>query len=192
MVNRNHNLANDIRDQDKLYEDPPMEFGTKTPCPSCGEDLYFIYYRTKISYENAIEIETYFCKKCLYKSTTTIPLDILDEKKISFKVLKQSELRTIVYRSQEASVEIPEFGIRIDPGEGSQGGITTVEGILQDVLEKLDLFNMPEDDSEKVSELRAALEGILGGTDRSFTVIIYDPLGKSRISSPRAMEEKHP
>jgi len=178
-------------DGDNAYDDPPVEFRTKIACPSCGEDLYFIYYRTKISYENAIEIETYFCKKCLYKSTTTIPLDILEEKKISLRIHKYSDLRTVIYRSQEASVEIPEFGIRIDPGENSQGGITTIEGVLQDVLEKLDLFSIPGEDSEKLVKLRTTIEGILGGDGHSFTLIIDDPLGKSRINSPRVVEERH-
>jgi zinc finger protein len=175
-----------------ISDDMPVEFKTEAPCPSCGKDLYFIFYRTTISYENAIEIETYFCKNCLYKSTRTIPLDLLEEKKISFLVSKHDDLRTILYRSQEARLELPEFGITIDSGENSQGSITTVEGVLQDILDKLDLFVTPDDEYEKLDLLRGTIKGILAGDNHAFTIIVDDPLGKSKIASSRAVEEKHP
>ena len=40
------------------------------------------------------------------------------------------DLRVVVYRSPQARVVIPEIGAEIEPGEISDGEVTTVEGVV--------------------------------------------------------------
>ena len=133
---------------DDMDEEAPREFQTETSCPSCGQKLYFIFYRTRVSYEEAVEIETFFCKKCLYKSSQIRPLESDSPKKLVLEVRNHDDLRTILYRSPEAKIEIPELEAEIDPGEISTGEITTIEGVLTRLLENMKYSFCPHDGHE--------------------------------------------
>ncbi len=172
---------------DDMDEEAPREFQTETSCPSCGQKLYFIFYRTRVSYEEAVEIETFFCKKCLYKSSQIRPLESDSPKKLVLEVRNHDDLRTILYRSPEAKIEIPELEAEIDPGEISTGEITTIEGVLTRLLEKLDLFDQDDVDPEKLNEVKSHIKSIIKGNGEKFTFVMDDPLGKSRINSSRVI-----
>lgn len=172
---------------DNMDEEAPREFQTETPCPSCGEKLFFIFYRTKISYEEAVEIETFFCKKCLYKSSQIRPLEKDTPKKFVLEVRNHDDIRTILYRSPEARIEIPELEAEIDPGEISTGEITTIEGILTRLLEKLDLFDEEDVNIERLNDVKSRIRAIIDGSGEQFTFVVDDPVGKSRINSSRVI-----
>ncbi|MEM0158961.1 MAG: ZPR1 zinc finger domain-containing protein [Thermoplasmataceae archaeon] len=171
-------------------EEIPIEFETATECPACGRNLFFIFYRTKVSYEEAIEIETYFCKNCLYKSTKIHGIENYGHKKLVLKIRNPNDLRILVYRSPEARVEIPEFFAEINPGEMSSGEITTVEGILSRLLEKIDLFDQEDADPETIEALRERISGTINGKWNPFTLVVDDPTGRSRINSSRVITLK--
>lgn len=168
-------------------EEPPREFETETTCPSCGAKLFFIFYRTRISYEEAVEIETFFCKKCLYKSSQIKPIDQDSPRRLVLGIRNRDDLRVILYRSPQARIEIPELQADITPGEISTGEITTVEGILTKLLEKLDLFDGEDTDIDKLEALRMRIRNILNGSDEQLTLVMDDPTGKSRINSSRVI-----
>ncbi len=172
---------------ENIDEEVPSEFQTETACPSCGEKLYFIFYRTRVNYEEAVEIETFFCKKCLYKSSQIRPIEKEAPKKLVLEIRNHDDLRTILYRSPEAKIEIPELEAEIDPGEISTGEITTVEGILTRLLEKLDLFDEEDVDINVLNQTKSHIKGIIDGSGENFTFVIDDPLGKSRINSSRVI-----
>ncbi len=172
---------------ENIDEEAPREFQTETPCPSCGQKLFFIFYRTKVNYEEAVEIETFFCKKCLYKSSQIRPLEREAPKKLVLEVRNHDDLRTILYRSPEARIEIPELEADINPGEISTGEITTIEGILTRLLEKLDLFDEEDVDIGRLNEVKSHIKAIIDGSGERFTFVMDDPLGKSRINSSRVI-----
>ena len=174
-----------------VYEDFPREFDTESTCPSCGKKLTFVFYRTKISYEEAIEIESYFCKSCLYKSNNIRSLEREEPKKLVFSIRNSGDIRTILYRSPEARIQIPELNVDIEPGEISTGEITTVEGVLQRILEKVDLFDEEDADVEVLRNLKERIQGIINGNGENFTMVIDDPRGKSRVNSSRVITLKH-
>jgi zinc finger protein len=91
-------------------------------------------------------------------------------------------LKTIVYRSPDASVKIPELDAEISPGIASKGYITTVDGILTSIKEKLSIMG----DNENINFLRERIEGIISGAEGNITIIIDDDSGKSKINSSRA------
>ena len=101
---------------------------------------------------------------------------------IKFRIKNKNDLKTIVYRSPDASVQIPELDAEISPGIASKGYITTVEGILTSIKEKLTIMG----DGEDVNYLRQRIEGIISGAEEKVTIVIDDDSGKSRINSSRA------
>ncbi len=177
---------------DDVYDDEiPKEFVTETPCPSCGEFLYFIFYRTNITYEEAVEIETFFCKKCLYKNTQIRQIDRREPKTLVFQVRNHDDLRTVLYRSPEAKISIPELEADIEPGEISTGEITTVEGILSQILDKLQLLDDDDASPDDLKAIRERIKRIIHGNGETFTFVMDDPMGKSRINSGRVITLKH-
>ncbi len=175
-------------DRDEEYT--PQEFQTNVKCPNCGKDLYLIYYTTEIAYEEAISIETYYCKTCMFKQNSVTPLKKGDPLLTSIRVRSSDDLRVIIYRSPEAVLRIPELDAEILPGDNASGEITTVEGILQRLLDKVEFVGDDSEDIEKMEEARSRLGDTLHGRDRDLTILIEDPSGKSRISSSKARREK--
>lgn len=171
-----------------IYLNDLMEIQTKNPCPVCGEDLYYIFYETRIAYEEEISIETYFCKTCLYKSNKISSQAGKEPKKINVSIQNREDLRIIIYRSANGKLLIPEFGAEIEPGLESYGEITTVEAVLVKFLEKIEFMGKNEENSELFSEIREKILRNLSGEVVPFSVIIEDPSGKSRINSSKAIE----
>ena len=165
-----------------------MEIKTQNPCPVCGENLYYIFYETRIAYEEEISIETYFCKSCLYKSNKLSSQAGKEPKKITISIQNREDLRIIIYRSANGKLVIPEFGAEIEPGLESYGEITTVEAVLVKFLEKMDFLGKDEENSELFYEIREKILRNLKGDVVPFSVIIEDPSGKSRINSSKAVE----
>lgn len=168
----------------------PQEFMTNMKCPNCGKDLFLIYYRTRIAYEEGLNIETYYCKSCLFKQSAITPTERGEPVRTSMKIRNQDDLRVVVYRSTEAVVQIPEIDVEVLPGKSATGEITTVEGIFRRVLEKLDIIGEDAEDPAKMESTRRTLEHALNGGNQDLTLVVEDPSGKSRINSSRARRDK--
>lgn len=173
-------------------EEIPQEFETNVKCPSCGEDMFLIYYNTEISYEAGIRIETYYCKKCLFKQTSVIPRERGDPIRTSLKLRSPDDLKVVVYRSSEAVLQIPEIEAEILPGNAASGEITTIEGILYRIREKLGIMSNDPESEEKADHVGKMLDGILKGEKPELTIVMEDPSGKSRINSSRALRNSLP
>ncbi|MCY0851540.1 MAG: ZPR1 zinc finger domain-containing protein [Thermoplasma acidophilum] len=167
----------------------PREIETEMECPVCEANLYLITYDTEIPYEGRISIYTYFCKECGYRKTEVYSDEKRDPKKITIRIESPDDLRIIVYRSRRADVYIPEMEASIDSAEYSNGEITTIEGIIYRIGEKLDLLAADDQDNEKIISLRRRIDGIINGKFESFTLIIMDESGKSVVHSDKAMVE---
>ena len=108
-----------------------------------------------------------------------------------FQVRNHDDLRTVLYRSPEARISIPELEADIEPGEISTGEITTIEGILSQILDKLQLLDEEDASPEDLRAIREKIYGIIQGSGETFTFVIDDPMGKSRINSGRVITLKH-
>ena len=169
----------------------PVEFETQTPCPVCGTNLFFIFHRTRITYEEAVEIETFVCKKCLYKKSQIHQIEREEARTLVFDVRNHDDLRVILYRSPEATIRIPELEAEITPGEISTGEITTIEGILTGIREKLDLLDEEDTDPGLLKSIKDRITAIIEGSNEPFTFVLYDPMGKSRINNGKVVTLKH-
>ncbi len=168
----------------------PQEFKTNVRCPDCGKDLYLIYYTTEIAYEEGISIETYYCKECMFKHNAITPLKKGDPMRTSLRIRSADDLRVIIYRSSEAVVQVPEIEAEVLPGDKASGEITTVEGILQRILEKVEFVGPESEDPDRMRVTRDRLSRTLSGKDTDLTIVIEDPSGKSKINSSKASREK--
>jgi len=161
-----------------------------TTCPVCGKkELIVEDYLYEMPLVGKVLISVSKCKNCNYKHNDVRAVDSHGPQRISFKVNEPQDLGVLVVRSSSATIKIPDLGIEITPGPAAQGFITTIEGILDRILDALSVMkNDPEmrerDIKEKEEEILKAKKG-----QKRFTLIIEDPEGVSRIISERAEKE---
>ncbi len=154
---------------------------TDRMCPNCNDYLFYMEYNTEIPYEGNITIKTYLCKSCYYKDVSIKRHDMEKPKILKLKIRNKNDLKTIIYRSPDASIKIPEIDAEISPGIASRGYITTVEGLITGIKEKLSLM-----DSHDAIYIEERINNILKKNSEEITLIIDDSSGKSKINSGRA------
>lgn len=154
-------------------------FSSEGKCPVCGsEKLEINTYIYEVPYFDEIIIEVWKCGNCGYRKSDVATLEQRNEVKIVFSVKELRDLNALLIKSSTASIEIPELGIEIFPGPAAQGYITTIEGLLERILENTpaECFQENSHCNEFVKKIRKAMNGEI-----SFTVILTDPHGKSTI-----------
>ncbi|MGP6220130.1 ZPR1 zinc finger domain-containing protein [Caldiplasma sukawensis] len=170
-------------DEDNFFEEEQND----VKCPVCNSNLFYTQIITDIAFERRILIQTYYCKKCLFKRNSVIPLDSGKAVRIRYEVSRAEDLRTIVYRSPDARITIPEINGEIEPGTISDGEVTTVEGVITRLSENM-LIAIDEND-ETAKEKMKFLKDFSEGKRIPFTLIIEDESGLSTVRSPRAITE---
>jgi zinc finger protein len=90
------------------------------------------------------------------------------------------------------AVEIPELGVRIDPGPACEGFVSNIEGVLDRINSVLDSVLTWADDHEERRNAIALKEKIALAMDGRlpFTIILEDPGGNSAIISDRAKKTR--
>lgn len=160
-------------------------------CPACGRRTMLIEdYLYNAPLIGLLLISTGRCRSCGYRYSDIRAAESQGPRRLVFKAKGPGDLNVIVVKSASASIIIPELGVEVTPGPASQGFITTVEGILQRVGEVLEtLCADPETNREECSRRLRELKECSEGRS-SFTLIIDDPEGTSRIISSKVMKEK--
>ncbi len=162
------------------------------PCPCCNTDIEYLYKTENIPYFSDILIISAICPECGYKFVDTQLLKHDPPARYTLPVSSVDDLSVRVVRSMSASIEIPELGVRIDPGPVSQGFVSNVEGVLdrieQVVKGALQWGN--EVEKENAAALLADIVRVKAGTF-PITLILEDPDGNSGIESERATKEAY-
>ncbi|NYT05530.1 MAG: ZPR1 zinc finger domain-containing protein [Methanomicrobiales archaeon] len=162
------------------------------PCPRCKEEIQFIYQTEEIPYFSDILLISAACD-CGYRFVETMILGEGDPAMWTLHVTAPGDMEARVVRSTTGSLEIPEFGITIDPGPACDAFITNVEGVLariEDVLDKVLTWAEGEERGRACAlkdEVARAREG-----DVPFTLIVRDPTGNSAIISRKAEKQLLP
>ena len=126
-------------------------------------------------------IMTFLCGTCGYRHSDVLSLEDHGPKRYVVNVSKPDDLKIKIARSGAASIEIPELGLRLDPGDDSQSFITNIEGILvrfEEAIRKLQSLD-PSRSSEADKHLKTiefAREGKI-----HYTIIVEDPLGDTTV-----------
>jgi zinc finger protein len=167
---------------------------TKVPgaCPCCNTEIEYLYKTENIPYFSDILIISAICPECGYKFVDTQLLKHGEPARYTVAVGSENDLSIRVVRSMSASIEIPELGVRIDPGPLCQGFISNVEGVLDRIGEVVKgTFNWGNEvERENAAALLADIVKVKAGTF-PITLILEDPNGNSGIESERAVKEKY-
>ncbi len=169
-----------------------LEYNVK--CPVCGRDIRVEEYLYNMPLVGDVIISVGKCGYCGYKWSDVRLAEPRGPRVIEYRVEKPGDENAVIIRASTASIKIPELGVEITPGPAAKGYITTVEGLIMDILEKTQfLCSEPdapiEECRRKIDLLDKARNGLV-----KYTIIIVDPEGVSAILSDKAvikpLEEK--
>ena len=162
------------------------------PCPYCNTEIEYVYQTENIPYFSDILIISALCGSCGYKYVDTQLLKENEPVRFEVQVDKAEDLAIRVVRSMSASLEIPELGVRIDPGPACQGFVSNVEGVL-DRIEQIVKGALVWGEKEEQENARALLKKIDCVKDGSLviTLILEDRCGNSAIITEKAHESAY-
>jgi len=162
------------------------------PCPCCNTEIQYLYKTENIPYFSDILIISAICPTCGYKFVDTQLLKHGEPARYTVAVTSADDLSIRVVRSMSAAIEIPELGVRIDPGPSCQGFVSNVEGVL-DRIEQVVMGAQKwgnEVERENALALLADIERVKEGTF-PITLILEDPSGNSGIISDKTTKEAY-
>lgn len=162
------------------------------PCPCCNTDIEYLYKTENIPYFSDILIISAVCPSCGFKFVDTQLLKHGEPARYTMAVDAEDDLAVRVVRSMSASIEIPELGVRIDPGPQCQGFVSNVEGVLDRIEEvvKGALRWGTDVEKENAAALLLDIAKVKAGTF-PITLIVEDPNGNSGIESGKVVKESY-
>ena len=161
-------------------------------CPCCNTDIEYLYKTENIPYFSDILIISAVCPSCGYKYVDTQLLKQGEPARYTVAIEAEEDLAVRVIRSMSASIEIPELGVRIDPGPACQGFISNMEGVLDriETVVKGALTWGNEVEKENAAALLADIARVKAGTF-AVTLILEDPSGNSGIIAEKTVKEAY-
>jgi zinc finger protein len=162
-------------------------------CPVCnGKET--VESRTKtenIPHFGKILESSLTCSSCGFKHNDVICLEQKDPAKYTLTINKEN-LSSRVVKSQSATVSIPEFGIKVEPGPKSLGYVSNIEGVIirfcEGLKKALVIFNNEESQKNGYKILKK-LDKLVNGEIEA-TLVIEDPYGQSNIMDMNVKNEK--
>ena len=157
-------------------------------CPACGIEgvAKSIMKELDIPHFGKVLETTIQCPNCGFRHSDVIALEQNDPAKYVIEINKNN-LSVRVVRSQSATIEIPELGVKVEPGPKSEGFVTNVEGVLirfEDAVKKaLNLFEDAQSQENAKNTLKQ-IEELKKGNGTA-TLIMLDPFGQSNIVSEK-------
>jgi len=169
-----------------------MEVLKNQKCPICGENsLDLAQDEVEVPYFGKCFLFSMNCEKCKYHKADVESTEEKEPTRYSLEISSEKDLTVRVVRSSNATIKIPHI-TTIEPGEGANGYITNVEGILNRIKHNIELLRDSEEDLEakkKAKNLLKKLTRIMWGQEKS-KLIIEDPSGNSAIISEKAEKTK--
>ena len=153
-------------------------------CHAEGESYMCI---CTIPFFKEIIISCFKCQECGYKSSDVKGGGGMSDKgtKFTLHIKSPADLNRDLFKSETASITIPEIDFETDTG--SMGGMfTTVEGVLEKIIGNIsDLpFSQGDSNESNLLDIFCTKMKNLVEKGKDFTLIINDPLSNSFIFSP--------
>jgi C4-type Zn-finger protein len=150
-------------------------WSTEEICPTCGLkglELRHLVYKKDEGFELFIQV----CPKCGFKEHEF--MDVLQRGyvKYTIHVKRAEDYNTLIYRSPSGLITIPELGIEITPTSRTLPRITTIEGFMTEIRDRLLALFSPEEMNSKIEKLNEALKGKL-----PITFVLEDKSGSSWV-----------
>lgn len=155
-------------------------------CPKCEQLGTTRLMITNIPHFKEIIVSSFECPHCGERNNEVTFGGVFGPKKVRYElqVRSKKDLDRQVVKSEFATITIPELELEIPP-ESQKGNLNTVEGILEQTHDGLQLqqplrkIQHPEV-YEKIEEFCQKLESFRSG-DVPFTLTLDDPAGNSYI-----------
>src|SRR3989338_9184066 len=133
-----------------MSEQQPQEPETVSgqPCTFCNtNNLTLMQHKVEVPYFGNVLVFSMTCSECKYHKSDVEALEHKEPAKYTLEITTQEDLKIRVVRSSEAEIKIPHM-ITITPGEGANGYVTNVEGILNRVKHVIEQTRESEEDEE--------------------------------------------
>ena len=170
-----------------------MEVIKGETCPVCFEKkLSLVEDEQDIPYFGKVFLMAMNCSSCGYKVSDVEAEQQKEGCKYEFVVKSSKDLNVRVVKSSEASVKIPQLRLSVDPGVGSDGYVSNIEGLFNRFKKILESERDSSDDEnikKKAKNLLKKLWKVECG-DEELKIIIEDPSGNSAIISDKAIVSK--
>ena len=157
------------------------------PCPTCNTEIEYLYTTENIPYFSDILIISAICPSCGYRFVDTQMLKHGEPVRYVYRTATAEDLAVRIVRSMSASIEIPELGVRIDPGATCQGFVSNIEGVLDRIVQAVGsaIIDGDADEQENARLLLEKISHVKSG-ELPVTIILEDPTGNSAIVSDKA------
>jgi len=155
-------------------------------CPLCDSDIEYRYQTETIPHFSDVLIISSSCP-CGFHYCDTLLLSGGEPARWQIRVDSVHDLSIRVVRGSSGTIEIPEFGVRIDPGPACEAFVSNVEGILLRVIQVVEqiLPGLQGTEGENAVALLEKIGDVREGM-LPVTLIIEDPCGNSAIVSDKA------
>ncbi|MBI5884518.1 ZPR1 zinc finger domain-containing protein [archaeon] len=163
-------------------------------CPECGAKAVISEHVINLPNFGDALFSVLSCTKCGFKLNDVMPAEFHEPKAFEIKVASQKDMEAKVVRSSSGTIEIPELGVKIEPGPMAEGYITNIEGILERI-EQATKTALRQKDSDESDESKLAVKELkliqdARNTRISFRFIIVDPFGNSALLGPKVKSVK--
>jgi len=169
-----------------------MEVLKGQTCPICSKKtLTLTEDEREVPFFGKTHLFSMHCDDCKYHKADVESAEHHEPVKYSFEIANEKDMQVRVIRSSHGLVKIPHIA-SIEPGEGANGYITNVEGILKRIKHQIEMLKEAEEDPDakkKAKNLLKKITRIMWGQEKS-KLIIEDPTGNSAIISDKAEKSK--
>ncbi|KAI0225047.1 Zinc finger protein ZPR1 [Lamellibrachia satsuma] len=159
-------------------------------CLQCYGQGKTILMLTKVPFFKEVIISSFECNKCGYHDNSIQSGSKIQDKgaKYTITIETSRDLNRQVVKSDTATFHIPSLEFEQPPSK--KGEITTVEGLVDSVINGLQMFQPQrrEQDAETASKVAAFILRLqkLKTLEKPFEIILDDPSGNSFIENPDA------
>ena len=175
-----------------MIEEKPVDI----PCPICSHlgEVNMIAHISEIPYFGEHTQVTVMCHRCGWRQTDFIPAEGKKAGCWSLVLNDLEQLKSRIVRSSSCTVSILELDLQVNPGSGSTGYVSNVEGVLNRFTKIIDMVigdldkDESSDDIAKLESMRYKIDNIGIDEDIKLTLELLDPHGHSMIIDQNAQE----
>lgn len=160
-------------------------------CPDCNAGAKVHTLIELVPYFGEILLTSLQCSSCNFKHTDVFATTVKEPMLYKTTVSKKADLSTKIIRNSSSTIEIPELGVKIEPGVMAEGYVTNIEGLLSRVEEVVGLLSRSDHQAQsKAAKARLAKLQKAKDAKMKFTVILLDPFGNSAIVGENVQKKK--
>jgi len=161
-------------------------------CPICNaKSLTLTEDEKEIPYFGRVYVFSMSCGSCKYHKADVESIEEKEPSRFTLEIGSEEDMKIRVVRSSQGIVKLSHVAT-IEPGEGANGYVTNVEGILNRIKYQIETVKDNEEDDDvkkKAKNLLKKIQKMMWGQEKG-KLIIEDPSGNSAIISDKAVKSR--